>query len=64
MFFFCVLLLYLQIASEDIIIVLNDLDDVVICMWYYAQIVFKWIEIINLKCVKMLKNVLKSINYF
>ena len=60
MFLFCVLFLCLQAASESVVIVSNDSIDVVICMWCCAQTVFKWIEIIDLKRVKMLKNLLKS----
>ena len=63
-FFLYVLLLYLQAASENVIIILNDLIDVVICIWCYAQIIFKWIKIVDLKRVKMLKNILKSIDRF
>ena len=62
MFFLCVLFLCLQVINENVVIVLNDLIDVIICMWCCAQTVFKWIETVDLKRVKMLKNVLKSID--
>ena len=63
-FFLCVLLLCLQAVNEDVVIASNDSINVVICMWCYAQIVFKWIETVDSKRVKMLKNVLKSIDRF
>ena len=64
MFLFCVLLLCLQAASENVVNASNDSIDVVICMWCCAQTVFKWIKTVNSKRVKMLKDVLRSADRF